>query len=310
MSGKEFFTAVNSEVSKVIFGKENELKYILAAWLSGGHVLLEDVPGNGKTVLAKSISKSVDINFSRVQFTPDLLPSDIIGTTIYDEQSRKFFFRKGPLFTTILLADEINRATPRTQSALLEAMAEKQITIEKRSNSLGENFFVLATQNPVEQYGTFPLPEAQLDRFMIKLSLGYPDRESEAKLLKSRAHGDPLDLVKGVLCLEDLVKAKQEISKIHISDKVYDYILDIVEQTRNHPKLKLGASPRAPLALCSLSKAIAYIEGQNSVLPSYVYELAPLVLSHRLILDSKTQYSGISSEDIVREILNNVKTPV
>ncbi len=310
MNGSDFLNSVLNEVSKTIFGKNDEIKLILSAWLSGGHVLLEDVPGNGKTVLAKSLSKVFGVNFSRVQFTPDLLPSDIIGTTIFDEESRKFFFRKGALFTTMFLADEINRATPRTQSALLESMAEKQITVEKRSNDLGAEFFVIATQNPVEQYGTFPLPEAQLDRFAVKTAIGYPDRECEFKMVKNSNLSNPLDNIKSIYGLEDIKNVKKDIQNVEVDDKVYEYILDIVSATREHSQLKLGASPRGVLALNQVSKAFAYLQGDTHVLPKYVYDLAPSVLAHRVIVDSKSHFSGITSEQVIQDILKKIKAPV
>ncbi|MEE3079406.1 MAG: AAA family ATPase, partial [Bdellovibrionota bacterium] len=236
MNGSQLFDEINKEVSKVIFGKEEELKLILSCWLSGGHILLEDVPGNGKTVLSKTLAKIFKVDFSRVQFTPDLLPSDILGTTIYDEEARKFYFRKGPLFTTLFLADEINRATPRTQSALLEAMAERQITIEKMSSELDELFFVMATQNPVEQYGTFPLPEAQLDRFFMQISLGYPKRDDELMILKSREKTNPMTEVKSIIEPSQFKNLKEEVKNVDIPDSVYNYALDIVGETREHKK--------------------------------------------------------------------------
>lgn len=310
MNGSQLFSEINKEVSKVIFGKEEELKLILSCWLSGGHILLEDVPGNGKTVLSKTLAKIFKVDFSRVQFTPDLLPSDILGTTIYDEEARKFYFRKGPLFTTLFLADEINRATPRTQSALLEAMAERQITIEKMSSELDELFFVMATQNPVEQYGTFPLPEAQLDRFFMQISLGYPKRDDELMILKSREKTNPMTEVKSIIEPSQFKNLKEEVKNVDIPDSVYNYALDIVGETREHKKLKMGASPRGPLALCHCARAYAFLEGRDTVLPKDIYNLSIPVLGHRIIIDPQAHYSGETTEHILRDILTKVKSPI
>ena len=310
MNGSQLFDEINKEVSKVIFGKEEELKLILSCWLSGGHILLEDVPGNGKTVLSKTLAKIFKVDFSRVQFTPDLLPSDILGTTIYDEEAKKFYFRKGPLFTTLFLADEINRATPRTQSALLEAMAERQITIEKMSSELDELFFVMATQNPVEQYGTFPLPEAQLDRFFMQISLGYPQRDDELMILKSREKTNPMTEVKSIIEPSQFKNLKEEVKNVDIPDSVYNYALDIVAETREHKKLKMGASPRGPLALCHCARAYAFLEGRDTVLPKDIYNLSIPVLGHRIIIDPQAHYSGETTEHILRDILTKVKSPI
>lgn len=310
MNGSQLFDEINKEVSKVIFGKEEELKLILSCWLSGGHILLEDVPGNGKTVLSKTLAKIFKVDFSRVQFTPDLLPSDILGTTIYDEEARKFYFRKGPLFTTLFLADEINRATPRTQSALLEAMAERQITIEKMSSELDELFFVMATQNPVEQYGTFPLPEAQLDRFFMQISLGYPKRDDELLILKSREKTNPMTEVKSIIEPSQFKNLKEEVKNVDIPDTVYNYALDIVGATREHKKLKMGASPRGPLALCHCARAYAFLEGRDTVLPKDIYNLSIPVLGHRIMIDPQAHYSGETTEHILRDILTKVKSPI
>ena len=310
MEGNSVFNKINEEMSKVIFGKSEELKKILSCWIAGGHVLLEDVPGNGKTVLSKTLSQIIDVKYNRVQFTPDMLPSDILGTTIYDEEAKKFFFRKGPLFTTLFLADEINRATPRTQSALLEAMAEKQITVEKTSNDLHDLFFVIATQNPVEQYGTFNLPEAQLDRFYMKLSLGYPGRDDEFKLLKSRESSDPYKNVMKVLSDQEFIEIRDYVKNIKIPDSVYNYILDIVSMTRDHKKLKMGASPRGPLALAHTARAYAFLDGRETVLPRDIFELSEFVLGHRVSLNSQSHFSGETTNEIIRDILTKVKAPI
>ncbi len=297
-------------INKVILGKEKQVQLIIAAWLSEGHVLLEDVPGTGKTLLAKTIAKSVDMNFGRVQFTTDLLPSDIIGTTMLDEEKKKLYFRKGPIFSTFFLGDEINRATPRTQSALLECMAERQVTIENTTTMLDKLFFVIATQNPIEQHGTFPLPEAQLDRFSIRLSLGYPGREAEILMAKSRHLINPYDLVEPVMGSEEILKVKKLIKDITIPDSVYGYTMDVIEATRKHPDCKLGASPRATLILLRMAQAMAFLNGDDFVRPSYVYSLCQPVLAHRIGLTPETKYAGKSASDVIKDILQKIKAPI
>jgi MoxR-like ATPase len=297
-------------INKVIHGKEKQIQLIIAAWLADGHVLIEDIPGTGKTVLAKTIAKSVDMNFGRVQFTTDLLPSDIIGTTIYDDEKKRLLFRKGPIFSTFFLGDEINRATPRTQSALLECMAERQVTIENTTTPLDKLFFVIATQNPIEQHGTFPLPEAQLDRFSIRISLGYPGREMEIQMAKNRFNSNPLDKINAVIGSEEILKIKKNISEIKIQDNVYNYALDIVEATRKHTDCKIGASPRATLILLKMAQALAYINGDDFVRPSYIYNLCNPVLVHRLTISAEARFSGKNSADIIKDILLKIKAPL
>lgn len=297
------------EVNKVILDKEEEIEMIFAAWLMGGHVLLEDLPGTGKTVLAKSFAKACQLDFGRVQFTPDLLPNDIIGTTIYDQETRKFYFRKGPLFSDFFLADEINRATPRTQAALLESMAEKQITIENKTTELSPTFFVLATQNPLEQHGTFPLPEAQLDRFTIKLSLGFLNQEREKEMIKAQLGSTPLSSLKPVLTQEELVQLHQLVSKVSVEESVLDYIIQIANATRNHPKLKHGISPRASLAYTKLAQSYALVKGRSHVIPADVFHLAVPVMSHRIILTEDALFDGGKTSDVIQDILKRVKAP-
>ena len=302
--------ALFDNISKVILGKEKQTQLIVAAWLSDGHVLLEDVPGTGKTLLAKTIAKSVDMNFGRVQFTTDLLPSDIIGTTILDEEKKKLLFRKGPVFSTFFLGDEINRATPRTQSALLECMAERQVTVENTTTKLDKLFFVIATQNPIEQHGTFPLPEAQLDRFSIRISLGYPGRDAEIMMAKSRNTTNPFDHIGAVIGSEDIIKIKKIINEINISDSIYTYTMDIIEATRKHPDCKLGASPRATLVLLKMAQALAYMSGDDFVRPALIYNLSIPVLAHRIALTPESKYAGKNANDVIKDILQKIKAPI
>nr|WP_206076175.1 MoxR family ATPase [Marinitoga lauensis] len=265
-------------VGIVIKGKEEQIKMVLAVFYSNGHVLLEDVPGTGKTMLARALAKSFDLNFKRVQFTPDLLPNDLIGLYIFDKNKNEFILKKGPIFTNILLGDEINRATPRTQSALLESLAENQVSIDGITHKLEDNFFVIATQNPIEYEGTFPLPEAQLDRFMIRLNLGYPDFENEINMLISQEKEHPINKINKVSNNEEIRKIKDEIKNVHVSEEIKKYIVDIVNRTRNHKDIKIGASPRGSIALMQLSKSIAAIEGRDFVIPDDVKKIALMFL--------------------------------
>ena len=293
-------------IKKVIKGKDEKIKLILAEMYAGGHVLLEDVPGVGKTVLARSIAVSLGLDFKRVQFTPDLLPTDLTGLSIYDRKSENFIFKEGPLFTNILLADEINRATPRTQSALLEAMAERQVTVDGITRKLSNNFFVIATQNPIEYEGTFPLPEAQLDRFMARVSLGYPDKESEMEVLESQIFIHPIERLEPVGSAEEFTKEKENVRHVKVSNEVKEYIVNIVEATRNHQSLKYGASPRGSLALMHMSMAWAYINGRDFVLPDDVKKIAPYVLVHRVIQSTESKILRESKEEIIEDIINKV----
>ncbi len=297
------------EVGSIIQDKDEQIRLIIASWMSGGHVLLEDVPGTGKTILAKSIAKATSVDFARAQFTPDLLPSDLTGTMIYDADSKKFKLLKGPVLTTVFLADEINRATPRTQSALLEAMAEKQVTMDNKNFKLHDLFFTIATQNPLEQKGTFPLPEAQLDRFAIQISLGYPDKKNELEIIKKRMNQDPMEKIKTVLKEEDLIYIKTAIEQVKVDESIFEYAVDIVDATRNHPDIKIGASPRASMTLVKLARSLSLIKGESYVKPSTVYYLAPFVLNHRLSLSTEARYSGKNKNDILSSILSKVKTP-
>ena len=300
---------VLGEVGKVVYGLEEEARLILAAMLAGGHVLLEGVPGVAKTTLAKALASSTSLMFKRVQFTPDLLPSDIIGTMIYDQRSGEFRLRKGPVFTNILLADEINRASPRTQSALLEAMQERQVTIEGETLKLPEPFLVIATQNPIEMEGTFPLPEAQLDRFLVKVVIGLPGRDVLRRVLRGLRRIEQWP-VKPVVSGSDILAAREAIWSIEVKDPVLDYILDLVEATHRHPDVRLGAGPRAAIALQQVARALAAMEGRDYTIPDDVKMAARYVLPHRLVLKSEAEVEGTTAEKVVEQILSEVAVPV
>ncbi|MBQ6876535.1 MAG: MoxR family ATPase [Lachnospiraceae bacterium] len=284
MTGTELRERVLSNIGKVIIGKDEVVTQLLTALLAEGHVLLEDVPGTGKTKVAKALAKSLDVDFSRIQFTPDLLPGDITGLTIYDQKQGEFVLRKGPAFTNILLADEINRATPRTQAGLLECMEERQITIDGETYPAGKPFFVIATQNPVETAGTFPLPEAQMDRFMMKLSMGLPTKEEECEILERYMKDEPLFSLQPVMNLGDLEVAKQEINEIYVHKCVMEYMVDIVSATRTGENVLMGVSPRGTLAFLRCVKAYAYLQGRKFVTPDDVKALAVPVLAHRIVM--------------------------
>jgi len=303
---RNLIPALKEQLGRVILGKPEVMDHLLVALLSGSHVLMEDVPGVGKTTLAKALAKSFAGDFKRVQFTPDLLPTDILGSSIYNPRDGSFTFKEGPIFTSILLADEINRASPRTQSALLEAMSERQVSIEGRTYPLPAPFLVLATQNPIEFHGTYPLPEAQLDRFDMKINLGYPDAGHEVEVLYSQFHHHPLEDVKPILTGEQMRELQTAVRAVRVDRKLGRYLVDLATATRLHASLKMGSSPRGTLALFRITQARAYLNGRDYAIPEDVKIEAVPSLAHRLALDTKAKYSGIHKEDIVRELLEQV----
>lgn len=302
-----FAERIIANVEQVIIGKRRVIEYLVVALLCEGHVLLEDVPGVGKTMLARAIAASLGVTFKRLQCTPDLLPSDVIGVSVFNEKTREFEFRPGPAFANILLADEINRATPRTQAALLECMGERQITVDGATYPLARPFLVLATQNPIEYEGTFPLPEAQLDRFLFKLSLGYLDLAEESRMLLNLQRQHPIERLEPVVNGARVPELAQQVWEVHVDDTVRDYIVRLVQATRRHPDLALGASPRGSLGLFRGSQALAAVRGRDYVLPDDVKELAPLVLSHRCIVHPESALRGRSSARVIADLLEQVE---
>ncbi|WVX81932.1 MoxR family ATPase [Niallia oryzisoli] len=297
-------------IEKVMIGKRNVAELGLVALLAEGHVLLEDVPGVGKTMMVRALAKSVGANFKRIQFTPDLLPSDVTGVSIYNPKEMEFQFIPGPLMANIILADEINRTSPKTQSALLEAMEEASITIDGITHRLEKPFFVMATQNPTEYEGTYPLPEAQLDRFLLKMRMGYPDQDEEIEVLNRVQQKPPIEDINPVISLQELRKLQSQIKYVHVDETMKRYIVEIANQTRNHEKIFMGVSPRGSIALMKAAQAYAYMYDRDYVLPDDIQFLVPSVFSHRIILKSEAKYTGISAEELLQEIIENVAVPV
>ncbi len=305
----ELAKRIIGNVENAIVGKRKQLVLSLVTWLSGGHILLEDVPGVAKTMLARALARSVGCHFKRIQCTPDLLPTDVTGTSIFNQKTTQFEFRAGPVFTQILLADEINRATPRTQASLLEAMAETRVTVDGTTHNLDAPFIVIATQNPVDHEGTFPLPEAQLDRFMMRFSLGYPSMEEEMRMLDLLQHKHPVDQLQSVAEAEEVVQAQAAVRNVHVDPRVRSYLLQIVSETRKHDDLALGGSPRASIALFRCSQAMAAIRGRAFVLPDDVKKIVAPVMNHRLIVKPESRLRKVAAEHVIDQIVGEIAVP-
>jgi len=307
---KEIAGRIIGNIEKVLIGKRQQLVLALVAYFCEGHILLEDVPGVAKTMLARALARSVGCSFKRIQCTPDLLPTDVTGVSIFNQKSNEFEFRAGPIFAQTVLADEVNRTTPRTQAALLEAMGERLVSVDGQTYSLKTPFLVIATQNPIDHEGTFPLPEAQLDRFLIRLSLGYPTIEEEAKMLVRLQKSHPIDSLASVVTGPEVLTAQEAVREVHVDDKIRKYLLEIVHASREHSDVLLGGSPRASIALFRTGQAMAAISGRNFVIPDDVKKMVEPVLSHRLILKPESRLRKVTPHSVVEEILDSVDVPV